>query len=52
MPLRQGRKLRHATPDVFTISRRTGREALARMPEATFRRQCRTAGDGCSAAGA
>jgi hypothetical protein len=28
MPLRRGRKLRHATPDVFTVSRRTGRKAL------------------------
>ena len=28
MPLRRGRKLRHATPNVFAVSRRIGREAL------------------------
>jgi hypothetical protein len=28
MPLRRGRKLRDATPDVFAVSRRTGKEAL------------------------
>ena len=28
MPLRRGRKLRHATPGVFAVSRRTGKEAL------------------------
>lgn len=28
MPLRRGRKLRDATPDVFTVSRGIGREAL------------------------
>jgi len=28
MPLRRGRKLRDAIRDVFTVSRRTGKEAL------------------------
>ena len=28
MPLRRGRKLRDAIPDVFAVSRRTGKEAL------------------------
>jgi hypothetical protein len=53
MPLRRGWKLRHATPDVFAVSRGIGREGAGPgRPEATFRRQCRAAGDGCSAAGA
>ena len=28
MSLRRGRKLRNATPDVFAVSRRTGKQAL------------------------
>jgi hypothetical protein len=53
MSLRRGRKLRDATPG--RLRRRPQNPASrrwARTPDATFRRQCRAAGDGCSAAGA
>jgi hypothetical protein len=32
MPLRRGWKLRHATPNVFAVSRGIGRQALGRTP--------------------
>jgi hypothetical protein len=48
MPLRRGRKLRHATRTCSSQPQNRQGGAGPGCPEATFRRQCSSASDGCS----